>query len=247
MNSALYRGWVRHRRFAPVANEFRYELFFVYLDLAELPRVFEGSRLFSVEGRTPAVFRRADHFGDPSVPLDTAIRDLVEGNTGKRPAGPVRILTHLRYFGHCFNPVSFFYCFDPAGESVETFVADVSNTPWKERHLYVLPSPEGEGKPPWRVFSFDKAFHVSPFMPMDLRYEWRFQDPGREIHVHMTDFEKGTRLFDATLALSREEITPRSLRAALLRHPVMTVKVVAAIHWQALRLLLKRVPFYDHP
>ena len=247
MNSALYRGWVRHRRFAPVANAFRYELFFVYLDLAELPSVFEGSRLFSVEGRTPAVFRRSDHFGDPSVPLDTAVRDLVEGNTGKRPAGPVRILTHLRYFGHCFNPVSFFYCFDPAGESVETFVADVSNTPWKERHLYVLPSSQSAGRPPWRVFAFDKAFHVSPFMPMDLRYEWRFQEPGREIHVHMRNFERGTRLFDATLALSREEITPRSLRAALLRHPAMTVKVVAAIHWQALRLTLKRAPFHDHP
>ncbi|MBE0606060.1 MAG: DUF1365 domain-containing protein, partial [Deltaproteobacteria bacterium] len=212
------------------------------------PSIFEGSRLFSVEGRTPAVFRRSDQFGDPSVPLDTAVRDLVEGKTGKRPAGPVRLLTHLRYFGHCFNPVSFFYCFDPAGEAVETFVADVSNTPWKERHHYVLPSAEGEGKPPWRVFAFDKAFHVSPFMPMNLRYEWRFRDPGPEIHVHMTNFQGGgARLFDATLSLTREEISPRTLRAALLRHPVMTVKIVAAIHWQALRLAVKRVPFHDHP
>lgn len=158
MHSCLYDGWVRHRRFAPRAHAFRYRLFMAYLDLTELDRVFRGRWFWSTRRPALAWFRRADYLGDPSVPLDQAVRDCVERNTGVRPRGPIRLLTHLRYFGYVFNPVSFYYCFDTADTRVETIVAEITNTPWGERHAYVL---SARGEQPLR-FRFGKAFHVSP-------------------------------------------------------------------------------------
>mgnify|MGYP001482487680 CR=1 FL=1 len=248
MNSCLYRGTVRHRRSAPREHAFQTSLFALCLDLAELPHVFDGRLLWSVERRNVASFRRADHLGDPSVPLDTAVRDLVAARTGTRPVGPIRLLTHLRYLGWCFNPVSFLYCFDAAGERVETIVADVSNTPWRERHAYVLhPGLDTADTPGRHRYEFDKVFHVSPFQDMDTRYVWRFTDPGATLSVHM-ECRRGTdAFFDATLTLARHELTGGELARALLRHPFMTGTVTFAIHWNALRLWLKRVPVYDHP
>lgn len=243
--SALYVGTVRHRRFAPRAHAFRYRLFMVYLDLGELDRVFAGRWLWSARRRALAWFSRADHFGDPARPLDACVRELVERETGRRPAGPVRLLTHLRYAGHCFNPISIYYCFDAAGERVEALVAEVTNIPWGERHCYVLdPGGRPLARAPQR---FAKRLHVSPFLPMDLDYAWRCHEPGARLGVHMDVHRGADKLFDATLNLVREPIGTRSLARALLRFPLMTLTVVAAIHWQALRLWLKRVPLFDHP
>ena len=229
MHSAIYRGWLRHRRFAPRRHAFRYALFMVYLDLAELDQAFRGRWLW----RAVARFRREDHLGDTSVSLDQAVRDLVQRQTGKRPQGRIRLLTHLRYFGYCFNPVSFYYCFDGAGH-VEAIVAEVNNTPWGERRCYVLGP---------RRTTTRKAMHVSPFMPMDLSYDWRFTAPGERLGVGMALERGGEKAFDATLALAREPIS----NGVLLRFPWMTLKVIAAIHWEALRLWLKRVPIHPHP
>lgn len=240
MHSAIYRGWLRHRRFAPRPHAFRYPLFLMYLDLAELDTVFRGRWLWSTRRRTLARFCREDHLGDARMPLDQAVRDLVEQHTGRRPAGPIRLLTHLRYFGYGFNPVSFYYCFD--GERVESIVAEVNNTPWGEQHCYVLNAPG-----PALHYQFDKAFHVSPFLPMEVAYDWRFSPPGRTLDVHMSLRRQGAKLFDATMRLQREPLTGARLAAALLRFPFMTFKVIAAIHWQALRLWLKRVPVHTHP
>jgi len=245
VNSALYRGLVRHRRLSPVSHAFRYELFMLYLDLDELPHVFDGRWLWSARGPAPAWFRRADHLGDPAQPLDAAVRALVAARTGHRPEGPIRLLTHLRYFGYVMNPVSFYYCFDPSGAALDAIVAEVTNTPWNERHTYVLQA-NGAGPGPYR-FRLAKEFHVSPFMGMDLRYDWRFSVPGRSLVVHIANHEPHGKLFDATLALRRRELTGRSLAAALARHPWMTAQVAAGIYWQALRLWRKGAPFHPHP
>jgi DUF1365 family protein len=255
--SCLYEGTVRHRRFAPVPHGFSYRVFLVYLDLAELDRAFDGRWLWSVGRPNVASFRREDHLGDPAVPLDAAVRDLVEERLGRRPAGPVRLLTNLRYLGYGFNPVSFFYCFDAAG-ALDAIVAEVNNTPWGERHPYVLDaaaaasalaaSPErAEGAARALRFRFPKAFHVSPFMPMAQEYDWRFRAPGAALSVHMENVEAGEIVLDATMLLERRPLDGPGLASALLRFPAMTAKVVAAIYWNALRLRWKRVPYFPHP
>lgn len=252
MNSALYTGWIQHRRFGPARNAFRYRLYMTWLDLAELPSVFDRRWFWSARGPALARFRREDYLGPPQLPLDTTVRDLVKARTGVRPRGPIRLLTHLRHFGYSFNPVSFYYVFDAADRRVETIVAEITNTPWRERHAYVLPISQAVrgGARAWR-FRFDKEFHVSPFMPMDQRYDWCFGAPGDGLHVHMENFAGGSAqaapVFDATLNLHRQEMTAGNMALALLRFPLTSLRVTALIYWQALKLLLKRVPFHTHP
>ena len=250
MHSAIYHGSLRHRRYAPRTHAFRYPLFLMYLDLAELDMVFRGRWLWSAHGPALARFDRADHLGDPALPLDDEVRNLVEGRTGRRPAGAIRLLTHLRYFGHCFNPVSFYYCFDADDTKVETVVAEVNNTPWGERHCYVLSEPYQTVAGRHQRYRSDKELHVSPFMPMELAYDWRLATPGVQLNVHMALHAAdagGKKIFDATMQLRRLPITGLRLAGMLIRFPLMTLQVIAAIHWQALRLWLKRVTVHTHP
>lgn len=251
MHSCLYVGQVNHRRHGgradPVSNAFTYRLFMVYLDLAELDGVFRGRWLWSTRRPAPAWLKRADYLGDPAVPLDQAVRDLVQARTGRRPAGPVRMLTHLRYFGHCFNPVTFYYCYDAAGAEVDVVVCEVSNTPWGERHCYVLPRDAARVRGPSQEFELEKEFHVSPFLPMETHYRWRFTTPGPKLLVHLRNEEARGHAFDATLSLERREITAASLAGALARFPFMTLRVVTLIYWQALKLKFKGAIFYSHP
>jgi len=244
MNSRIYKGWVRHRRTAPTQNQFRYRMFMLYLDLAELPQLFDGIPLWSARRGAPAWFRRSDYLGPRDIPLDAAVRDLVEARLGRRPTGPIRLLTHLRYFGYCMNPVSFYYCFSESGDRLETIVAEITNTPWKERHQYVLAVGAG-GR--LKRFAFDKEFHVSPFLPMDMMYRWCFSEPQERLFVNMQNFRHGEQMFDATLALTQEPISAAALLRVLGAFPLMTFKVIAAIHWQALKLWAKRTPFHGHP
>lgn len=247
MESCLYVGRVRHRRERPVRHEFEKRLYMAYLDLGELPRVFRGSRLASVEGRTPLCFRRTDHFGDPRLPLAEAVRREVERRTGRWPAGPVRVLTHLRTFGYCFNPVSVYYCFDAAGRRLASVLAEVNNTPWNERHAYVLSRGPGSGGEGGLAAETGKDLHVSPFMPMDQRYRWQLGEPGAELRLRIENVDREGRLFDADLRLERRELRDRSLAALLVTHPLITAQVTAAIYGQALRLWLKGAPFHPHP
>ena len=159
----------------------------------------------------------------------------------------MRLLAHLRFGGHVFNPVSFYYCYRADGSTLDCIVADITNTPWKERHAYVLPVESAQPQGRALRWQFDKAFHVSPFMPMDCRYDWRFTAPGDDLRVHMQVWRDGVRQFDATQAMQRRPLDGRGLARVLAFHPLMTVQVVAAIHWQALRLWLKRNPVHDHP
>jgi len=261
MHSCIYNGWVRHRRHEPAGHQFRYELFMMYLDLAELPRLFDSYWCWSTRGPALAQFKRADYHvnadgdgsedGDGELSLDEAVRRTVTGHTGRRPDGPIRMLTHLRYFGYVFNPVTFYYCFDRSGAKVQTILAEITNTPWKERHAYVLPTSAATRDDNVMRFEFGKEFHVSPFWPMEMSYDWRLTAPGEELRIHMENLQEkdghSRRAFDATLTLKREEISSGALSRALLRYPLMTAQVSSAIYWQALRLWFRRTPFFTHP
>lgn len=246
--SCIYEGTIRHRRFHPRANQFRYRLFFMFLDLDELPSLFDDHPLWSCEKWNIAAFFRRDHFGNPNIPLKKAVGDLVAERLGRRAEGPIRLLTHLRYFGHCFNPASFYYCYDKADTRVDAIVVEIHNTPWGEYHCYVLGREHNEHPVNgWRRHRIHKVFHVSPFIDMDITYDLRFRLPGDSLRVHMIDYHKGIKLFDATLALERRLLDRRALSGVLIRYPAMTVKVITLIYWQALRLILKKTPFYPHP
>jgi len=244
--SAIYQGHVVHRRFKPAAHAFRYPMAQLLLDLDELDQVFAGRWLWSVGRRNLAEFRRSDYLGDPDRPLAEAVRDRAEQLTGERPQGPIRLLTHLRYGGQVFNPVSFYYCHDARG-ALQCIVAEITNTPWRERHAYVLPVAQAEVHGRALHWRFDKQFHVSPFMQMDCQYDWRFTAPDDWLHVHMQVWRNGERQFDATQHMRRRPLDGAGLARVLLRYPMMAMQVLGAIHWQALRLWLKRTPVHDHP
>jgi uncharacterized protein len=269
--SAVYEGWVRHRRFEPIEHEFRYRLFLMYLDLGELPEVLDPYPLFSARRPAPARFRREDFMGDPARPLDECARDAVEAETGSRPAGPVRLLAGLRCLGHSFNPVSFYYCFDGGasndasasgvsgaaggssstggggGEKVAAVVADVNSIPWGERHAYVLARGGDEG--PVLRDELDKRLHVSPLMGMDQTYAFRAGEPGARLAVHIESRPRSEdgKSFDATLVLRRRELSRPLLGRMLARYPAMSLQVVAKIYAQSLRLKLKGARSFPHP
>lgn len=247
MNSAIYEGIVRHRRFAPVPHAFTYRLFMMFLDLDELPRLFASRWFWSVERANLASFWRQDHVGDPAVPLDRTIRQLVEARTGVRPAGSIRLLTHLRYLGYVFNPVSFYYCYDRSDRHVDAIVAEITNTPWGEQHCYVVGPADNLAMGRVRRYRLDKVFHISPFMDMQTVYDWRLTEPAARLAIHMETLRANQPFFDATMCLARREISGASLTRVLAVYPLMTVKVIGAIYWQALKLWAKGVPVYAHP
>lgn len=229
--SAVYEGRVAHVRRDPIEHAFSYPVAMLLLDLDELA-LLDAHPLWSTRRAAPGRFRREDHLGDPAVPLDVAVRDEVERQSGRRPDGPIRMLHTPRTFGHAFNPVRFYYC----GEPADVVLAEVTNTPWGERHCYVLDPDGGQA---------EKAFHVSPFMGMDHAYTWRLSEPGERLHVAIaSDGTDGRRAFEATLAL---ECRPLDLTRLLTRYPAATVTTLARIYAQALRLKLKGAPYFPHP
>lgn len=249
MQSALYFGTVRHRRFAtadsPRAHRLAYPLFQLYADLDELDRIFRGSWLASAKRPAWAWLRRRDYFGDPARPWADGVRDAVAERLGRRPAGAVRLLTHPRTAGFRMNPVSFYFLFDAAGE-LDAVLAEVTNTPWDERHLYAVDARAGRRGAHVEA-RLSKRFHVSPFFPMELDYRWRLTPPGARLAVHMESFRGGEKLFDATLSLARRPLDPRQLRRALLGYPFLTLKVFLWIYLHAAWLKLRGVRFHPHP
>lgn len=247
MKSCIYEGQVRHGRRRPVEHAFRYRVFMMLLDLDELDDVFRGRWFWSTRRFALARFRRSNHLGDANLPLKEEVLDVVERDSGSRPKGPVRLLTNLSYFGFCFNPVSFYYCYAGDGETLETIVAEVNNTPWGERDVYVLPVAGNVGRGAALRFRPRKKMHVSPFMPMNVEYDWSFIDPGQRLSVFMANDIDGDRVFSASLLLQRRKISSGSLARVLVAYPFMTLKVLGAIYWQALRLWWKGSPFHEHP
>lgn len=246
-HSGLYRGELFHARHTPRPHAFAYRLFMLYLDLDELPGLLDGIPLWSARGFNLAWFRRADFLGDPRQPLAEAARDLVQQRCGLRPTGPVRVLTHLRYFGYQINPVRLYFLFAADGVSAQAVIAEVTNTPWGERHCYVLHQPLPGSPAGSPRYAFDKALHVSPFMPPDIRYEWDLPAPGERFDTRLRCVRDAADVFEAGLRLAREPITAATLLGALARQPAITARIALAIYWQALRLALKRMPWFRHP
>lgn len=246
MHTCFYEGTVRHRRWTPVFHTFRFRLFLVYVDLAEIESVFGRRGIWSTRAPAVAWFRRADHLGEKHEPLDRSVRLLVREHLGYFPEGPIRLLTHFRYCGFQMNPVSLYYCFDRHGEIVEAIVAEVNNTPWNEQHCYVLDFRGQATSRPLKA-RHSKEFHVSPFLGREMEYEWRLTRPGKRLVVRIQSSTSGGKLFDATVALSRTPLGARSMARLLVAYPILTLQVFLAIYWQALRLWLKGVPIVPHP
>ncbi|MGH2863639.1 MAG: DUF1365 domain-containing protein, partial [Solirubrobacteraceae bacterium] len=250
MNSCLYEGSVRHRRHGTPGDELHQRIFMVCLDLDELPRCLDGHPLWSARRPALAWFRRADYLGDPRTPLAQSVRELVAEHTGETPEGPIRLLTHLRYFGYCFNPVSFYYCYERHGERVQAVVAHVTNTPWGERHAYVMPVEQAADHGTIKLMRgrFAKALHVSPLMGMEHTYDWRLTEPGERLAVHIASLgTDGETAFDATLALERRELGGYELTRALARYPLLTMRIITRIYGHALRLRLRGAAYFPHP
>ncbi len=163
-----------------------------------------------------------------------------------RPAGPIRLLANLNTFGHCFNPVSFYYCMDESAEGVQAVVAEVTNTPWRERHVLCARHERSE-RAPVLAGDFAKTLHVSPFMGMDYRYEWRLTEPGETLLVHIASSSEGRVVFDATLSMRRQELTSSTLARMSARYPAAALRTLALIYGQAVRLKLRGAPTYPHP
>jgi hypothetical protein len=218
----------------------------VFLDIDRLPELMQVSPFVSYNRWNWASFEERDRFGDPKRPLRARLSEDAAARGISLPDGPIFLLTHLRYLGYNFNPVSFFYCYDRQG-GLEVILAEVNSTFGETRNYWLsshnrIPATNGQR------FQSHKVMHVSPFMPMDLDYTFVFTPPGSRLLVHMNTLDQGKASFDATLDLvERHPWSAKALHHALLNHPWMTAKVIGAIHWQALKLYLKRVPAYKHP
>lgn len=241
--SAIYEGIVTHNRIKPVLHSFQYKVFMMFIDLAEAESLFKKSWCWSFQKRNLACFLRKDYLGGKDLSLDEAVRKKIEEETGKRSLGRICVLTNFRYFGYINNPITCYYCYD-ANDSLEYLVAEVTNTPWGERHAYVIPCNDEQGK---IIGMFSKGHHVSPFMPMEMDYLWSSNAPAHKLNILIDTFHQGQKYFTASLLLTRQEISPANLNKVMLVYPLITVKIVLEIYWQAFLLWIKKVPFYPNP
>jgi hypothetical protein len=245
MESALYSGMLTHRRYKPRRHQFTYSLFMAFLDIDRIPELMRVSPFSSYNRWNWAAFDERDHFGDSSLSLRARLAADARASGVSLPNGPILLLTHLRYLGYSFNPVSFYYCYDRRCE-LQTILAEVNNTFGESRNYWLSPANELPAKNAMR-YSDRKMLHVSPFMPMELDYAFTFTPPGPWLIAHMRTLDGGRSIFDATLKLERREWCAGELHRSLLAHPWMTAKVIGAIHWEALKLYLKKVPVFTHP
>ena len=246
LQSYLYEGTLTHRRFGPRDHAFQYRLYMAYLDLDELDRACPNEWIRS-ERFAWASFLRSDHVGNPTERLTESIKKLVYSKIGISVNGPIRLLTQLRTWGYYFSPLNMYFCFEADGTTLIAIVAEVSNTPWDEKHLYVLW--EGNQLPSGEALKYrhQKAFHVSPFMSMDHMYDWSIGMPCEKLRIGIRSTHQNQLLFHARLELHRRALNRATLRRMQIRYPLVTLQIVTAIYHQAFRLWKKKLPFYPHP
>jgi DUF1365 family protein len=245
MESALYLGKLRHRRFSPREHHFTYPVFMAFLDIDRLPELLGVSPFSSYNRWNWIAYNERDHFGDPKKRLRQRLREDVARHGIELPSGKIFVLTHLRYLGYVFNPVSFFYCYNEAGE-LAMILSEVNNTFGESHNYWLTPETQQPNAAALRYIT-PKQMYVSPFHPMDLEYVWIFTPPGEQLVAHMNTLAEGHPNFDATLQLERRPWNARELLRILARYPLMSLRVTAAIHWEALELWVKGVPVYRHP
>ncbi|MCW9029629.1 MAG: DUF1365 domain-containing protein [Kangiella sp.] len=254
LKQGFFVGSIRHRRYRPKPHEFTYDMYWSLLDLDKLPETFSQSKLWSFEKWNLISFRHKD-FHQNSLSSETnkstsnkeAIVETIRQKTGDTFTGQVFLLSHLRYLGFNFNSVCFYFCVED-GE-LQYIVSEITNTPWGERHAYIHVCGEGKQADNLYKFEFDKAFHISPFLAMDMHYQWLFKVEDKELRVHMVVNQKKTnsKFFDATFTADFVPLSQSSMRSIVLKRPLQPLKMVAAIYWQALKLWLKKIPFVPHP
>lgn len=243
LDSCIYEGTVRHRRLSPKAHAFSYPVYELYVDLDELPRIEAETGLFRHNGRGLNTLRDRDYMGPGERPIKEKLRDWLAARGIELGRRRVFLLTHVRVLSYAFNPVNYYYVLGAGGE-LDFAVAEINNT-FGETFGYVL-NRRGDEKG-ISTPRFPKVFHISPFLPMKLEYEFHLSLPGEGLAAHVADFENGEKVFDATFIARRVPLTTRALAGVLLRNPLMPARVIAWIHWQALKLWLKNVPVFTRP
>jgi DUF1365 family protein len=250
LRSCLYEGTIGHKRRIDVGHGFSQPIVLAYLDLDELDDVFAAHPLWSTSRPAPVRFRRRDMHGDPSAPLGAAVRATLAAGLGTAPAGPIRVLTHLRHWAWTFNPISLYFAFDEDDTRVGAVLAEVTNTPWHERKAYALAAPPPEEAEATGI-RFAKELHVSPFMDLDLDHVLRFSPPGDDRLVVEMDDERrddtSELVFSARMVLRRRPLDRASMSHVLLHHRLPAHRVSAGIHLNALRLWRQGAPFRRHP
>ena len=242
--SGLYAGTVVHRRMRPRAHRLKYRIFMMLLDLDEIDRIAGASRLFSRNRFNLLSFHDRD-YGDRS---GAPIRPQIEGHLRAAGLGEasasIRLLTMPRVLGYVFNPISIYFCHRADG-SLGAILYEVSNT-FGERHSYLIPVQRRTTDGQVRQHC-DKALHVSPFIPMDVSYDFRVAPPGERVTIAIAEHDAAGLLLTASFAGQRKPLGDAALLRAFVTHPLLTIKVVGGIHWEALRLWIKGVPLTHRP
>ena len=246
MKSAIYSGSIFHSRKEPFNHEFKYSLYMAYINLKEINNLLPNSFFWGFNKKALISFNRSDYLDRPEKNLIDAVKNLVFERIGKKIKGPIYLLAHLRTLGHCFNPVSFYYCFDKSEKKIDAIIAEVTNTPWKERYSYVIDCENSEKNNLFKNIQ-KKELHVSPFFEMNHQYHFSISKPDNLISIKIDNFKKGVKVHEALLSLNKQEFSKKSLIRSLINYPLMTIKVVTAIHWQAIKLWFRGAKFFNNP